>query len=845
MSRSVPAMRRGLAVAAIALIGSLPVHADPRPPEPLDAAGIRLALDKLNVVGTALYLGAHPDDENTACIAWLSKGRMVRTTYLSLTRGDGGQNLIGSDTGERLGVIRTQELLAARRIDGGEQYFSRALDFGYSKNPDETLAKWGHDRILADVVWVIRSLEPDVIITRFPTDGSGGHGHHTASAMLAEEAFAAAADSTRFPDQLSRVRPWRATRLVWNAFRFGQQGPDTTRGRLHVDLGEFQPLLGRSFTEIAGESRSMHKSQGFGAAERRGAWDNSFAHRLGVPATSDLFDGVSLGWSRVPGAAPLTPLFAKAAREFDAEHPDRVVPALLQAYDLMAGLEDTPIVRRKRAELNDVIRACSGLWLEAVAMQHTATPGSRVRVVVTALVRSGIETRLPGVALRTSRAVGAGAAPQQAERALGWTLARNQPRSDTLLVGLPHEMPTSEPYWLSERPLPGSFEVRDPSLVGRAENEPSLVARFAVAIGGRTLAFEVPVVYRWTDQVRGERYRDLCVVPPAALRFDHGAYLFPDASPRELRVTVQSADQPVHGALELRLPGGWRAEPKRISLALRGGEADTTVSFRVTPGPAADAATVSAQFETEDATLCDAQRVRLDYPHLPLQTLLPPAEAHLVRADVRHRGTSVAYVMGSGDQVPDALEQMGYRVTALGDESLERDDLSRFDAIVIGVRAYNTRPRLKALVPRLLAYAAGGGRLVTQYQTPDPALDEPLGPFPFKVSRDRVTVEEAEMRPLQPGHALLTTPNRITPADFAGWVQERGLSFANPWDARYQTVLSANDPGEPARDGGVLYARIGKGAFIYTGLAFFRQLPAGVPGAYRLFANLVSGEDAR
>jgi LmbE family N-acetylglucosaminyl deacetylase len=845
VKHSIPAMRFALALVAIALMGSLPLHADPRPPEPLDAAGLRLAIERLNVVGTALYVGAHPDDENTACLAWLSKGRMVRTAYLSLTRGDGGQNLIGPDIGERLGVIRTQELLAARRIAGGEQYFARALDFGYSKNPEETLAKWGHDRILADVVWVIRSLEPDVIITRFPTDGSGGHGHHTASAILAEEAFAAAADSTRFPDQLGRVRTWRATRLVWNAFRFGQQGPDTTRGRLHVDLGEYQPLLGRSFTEIGGEGRSMHKSQGFGAAERRGAWDNTFAHRLGAPATSDLFDGVNLGWSRVPGAAPLTPLFAKAAREFDPEHPERAVPTLLEAYDRMRKLEDTPIVRRKRIELNDAIRACSGLWLEAVATQHTASPGSRVRVVVTALVRSGIETRLPGVALRTSHAAGTGAAPQQAERTLGWTLARNQPRSDTLLVALPHDMPTSEPYWLSERPLPGSFELRDPSAIGRAENEPALLARFAVAIGGRTLTFEVPVVYRWIDPVQGERYRDLCVVPPAALRFDHGVYLFPDARPRELRVTVQSADQPVRGALELRLPGGWRAEPPRVSLALPGGEADTTVSFRVMPGPASDGAIVSARFETEDGTRCEAQRVRLDYPHIPIQTLLPPAEAHLVRAEVRHRGSTVGYVMGSGDQVPEALQQMGYRVTALGDESLEREELSRFDAIVIGVRAYNTRPRLRALVPRLLAYAAGGGRLVTQYQTPDPALDDRLGPFPFKVSSDRVTVEEAEMRPLLPAHALLTTPNRITPADFAGWVQERGLWYARPWDPRYQTVLSANDPGEPARDGGVLYARIGKGAFIYTGLAFFRQLPAGVPGAYRLFANLVSGEIAR
>jgi LmbE family N-acetylglucosaminyl deacetylase len=837
--------RRTLSLCLAVLLVPAVTIADPRPREPLDAAAVHLALKKLGVAGSALYVGAHPDDENTAMIAWLSKGRMVRTAYLSMTRGDGGQNLIGPDVGERLGVIRTQELLAARRIDGGEQLFTRAIDFGYSKNPGETLETWGHERILADVVWAIRRFRPDVIIERFPTDGSGGHGHHTASALLAEEAFAAAADSTRFPDQLRFVRPWRATRLVWNVFRFGDAGPDTARGRLHVDLGEYSALLGRSFTELAGESRSMHKTQGFGAAERRGTWVNALEHRLGDRASRDLFDGVDLGWTRFRGGAPIAPLLQRAQREFDAEHPERLVPVLLEVRAAMASLPDEPIVLRRLQELDQLIRACSGLWIEAVASQHTVSPGGRLSVVTSALVRTATSVEVRGIEVRANLGSVPRAAPTLAERAPGRTLARNEPRNDTLALTLPADIASEGPYWLDGRPSAGAFDVSDQRLIGTPENAPRLVARFRLAVSGQPFEFDTPVVFRWTDPVHGERYRDVAVVPAAALRLDCASYLFPDAAPRDVRVNVMATDRSLEGSLSLRLPDGWRSEPAALRIALSGREADTTVTFRVTPGATPGASTVTAELRTSDGATCNTQLVRLDYPHIPIQTLLPRAEAHLVRADVSHRGTTLGYVMGSGDQVNEALAQIGYRVELLSDDDVERGDLSRFDVIVIGVRAYNTRPRLRRLQRRLLDYVAGGGRLVIQYQTPETALEDRLGPYPFKISRDRVTVEQAEMRPLAGAGELLTAPNRIDSADFDGWVQERGLSFANPWDAKYRTVLSANDPGEPPKDGGVLFARHGRGAFVYTGLAFFRQLPAGVPGAYRLFANLVSPEGPR
>jgi LmbE family N-acetylglucosaminyl deacetylase len=835
------ALAAGLcALLALALLPGAPAS-DPRPPAVRDAAAIRLALDKLNVVGSALYVGAHPDDENTALLAWLANGRKVEAAYLSMTRGDGGQNLIGSDTGELLGVIRTQELLAARRIDGAQQFFTRALDFGFSKGPGETLEKWGKDRILADVVFVIRRYRPDVIIAGFGTAGGGGaHGHHTASALLAEEAFAAAADSTRFPEQLRWVRPWQAKRLVSNAGRIAAGSPDTIPGRVAVDLGAYNALLGRSYTELAGESRSMHKTQGFGAPERRGSLVVGFDPKAGVRATGDLFDGVNLTWSRVPEGAGLTAIFAQAAREFRSERPQAIVPLLLKAHAILARLPDDPRVVKKRAELLEVIRACTGLWLEATASRPWATPGGSFRVATSALNRSDVGmtlTEAPSPAATSDAgALGTGVPGAGAP---GRPLASNVPVNDTIPGTVAPTAATTEPYWLSRRPLAGSFDVADPSLIGTPENAPASSMRFRIKVAGAPLEFTVPVVYRWVDPVMGERYRSFEIVPPVTMRFDQTAYLFADLTPRPVRVTVQSADVKVDGTLTLKLPAGWSSAPPSIPVRLAAGEADTSVRFMVTPGAGPAAGVIGADFEM-GGTHFDRRLVRLDYPHIPIQTLLPPAEARLVRADLKIAGRAIGYLMGSGDQGPEALEQMGFAVTLLDDDDLANADLSRFDCVVAGVRAYNTRPRLRGLERRLLDYVSNGGRLVIQYCTADEGLKDRLGPYPFTISRDRVTVEEAAVEMKPPDHPLLAAPNRIGAADFEGWIQERGLYFANPFDPRYEAVLSCHDPGEPARDGGLLYARSGKGVFIYTGYGFFRQLPAGVPGAWRLFANLVS-----
>jgi LmbE family N-acetylglucosaminyl deacetylase len=835
-SHVLPRLRRAALAAVLAVAGFAALvstaSADPRPRDVLDAARLRLALQKLQVTGTALFVAAHPDDENTAMLAYLSSGRKVRTGYLSMTRGDGGQNLIGTEIGEQLGLIRTNELLGARRVDGAEQFFTRALDFGYSKNPEETFAFWGRERVLADAVYVIRRFRPDLIVTRFPTDGGGGHGHHTASAILAEEAFAAAADPARFPEQLASVKPWQAKRLVWNAFRFGNAGPDTTPGRIRVDVGAYQPLLGRSYTEIAGESRSMHKSQGFGSAERRGEFVNTFEHRLGDRAKDDLFEGVDLTWARFPNGAKVAALLREAETTFDPAKPEALLPVLLRARAAMAACGDDPMIAVKRAELMEVIRSCAGLWMEAIASKPTAVPGGKVRVVTSVLDRSPAALTLTKVEIVNGPASARGAR----------VLSRNVAANDTLQAPVSPNAPLTQPWWLAQPGDKGAFSVPEQRLVGDPESAPAMLARFTLTSGGEMLEYEVPVVSRSVDPVLGERYRALEVIPPVTSRFEQGAYLFADGGPREVRVVVESSLDPVAARVRLALPEGWRAEPpvRAVAIAAQG---DTTLAFRVTP-PAASAAapvTVRCLVETDGATY-DRRLVRIDHEHIPVQTLLPVAEAKLVRADVKHAGTQVGYVMGSGDAVPAALQQMGFAVTLLTDADVEEGDLSRFESVVIGVRAYNTRPRLLAHQDRLLAYAAAGGRLVVQYQTADGSFDNKLGPLPFKISRERVTTEEAEMRVLKPAHPLLSTPNAIGAGDFSGWVQERGLYFAQPYDAGYDAVFGANDPGEPSRDGGLLYAKVGKGSYVYTGLAFFRQLPAGVPGAYRLFANLVSPE---
>jgi LmbE family N-acetylglucosaminyl deacetylase len=820
-----------LLVLLFCVLSRLPLPAQPLRTYP--AGDLKLALKKLNVVGTALYMAAHPDDENTAMLAYLAKDRLVRAAYLSVTRGDGGQNLIGSEQAELLGLIRTHELLQARRHDGAEQYFTRANDFGFSKTTEEALKVWEHEKVLADAVWTIRNLRPDVIITRFPPDSRAGHGHHSASAVLAEEAYAAAADPKRFPEQLKFVQPWQVKRVVWNAYNPGftntpPEGPNV----LPVQIGGYSPLLGKSYTEIAGESRSMHKSQGFGSGRARGLRTDYLKHTVGEPARNDLFDDVDLTWKRVKGAEALSMTLQEAYNGFNPENPAASLPLLLQAYAQMEKLGADPYVKVKKGELTDLIVACAGLWYEINAAGYAATPGSTVKTFANVVKRSDFPVQLDDIkVLNTAK-----------DTTIRLELKNNDLLNLPVTVSLPAALEVTQPYWLVNPPSKGMYRVDDLQLIGKPEKEPQLTAEFRFRIGGVPFTLRSPVQYKWVDQVAGELYRPFEVRPAVMVNMTEKVYMFPTGEGKDVPVLLKAGKDDARGEVSLQLPKGWKAEPASVPFTLAKAEEEKRVLFKVTPPNNASEAVIKAVVKTADGNLLTRGIVTIDHAHIPRQTLFPAAEVRAVRLDVKTGGKNIAYLMGAGDEVPAALRQIGYSVTMLEEEDLKGEPvlLEKFDAIVLGVRAFNTRNSLRFYNQTLFKYAENGGVVVVQYTVSRPLVTEQLGPYPFELSRDRVTVEEAPVTFREPGHQVFNRPNQITPKDFEGWVQERGLYFAQKWDAKYLALLSSTDPGEKPQDGGLLVAPHGQGKFVYTGYAFFRQLPAGVPGAYRLFANLLA-----
>lgn len=779
----------------------------------LNAAEIAQGIAKLNNNASVLYIAAHPDDENTRLLAYLSKEVKVRTGYLSLTRGDGGQNLIGNEQAELLGLIRTQELLAARRIDGAEQFFTRANDFGFSKTADESFKIWGKEQILADVVWVIRKFQPDVIITRFPEDSRAGHGHHAGSAILAREAFAAAADAKRFPEQLKYVKTWQAKRILWNTFNFG--GNNTTAAdQLKIDVGLYNPLLGKSYGEIAAISRTNHKSQGFGAALQRGESLEYFSPVAGSTATSSLFDGIKIGI----GNAQIESLIASIQKNYQLDQPWQSLTKLLELK------KATQNISFNHKLLDELILACAGIWVEANAPENSYAAGDSIPFKVQAIAR--IAGNFPlNISLSSASQKTIDLKPNQLQ-------VLNQKMVSS-------EADLTQPYWLGENHPIGQFNIPTQQDVGYPENPSQLSAKLYISLNGQQIEVNTPIIYKYTDPIRGEVYQPLIIAPPVTASMSEKSYIFTGSQTKSISVKLKNFANHSKGSITPVLPKGWNSSPTKIDFDLTKKGDEQQIDFQIQPGGETNSGQLLLQLNIAGKTY-DKSLKTISYEHIPNISLFPKAIAKLEKVDLKMTGKRIAYIEGAGDLVADALKQIGYEVSHLDIKQLGTYDLSNFDAIVIGVRFYNVNTEARNVQAKLLNYVKNGGTLLVQYNVNNGLKLSEIGPYPFSLSNKRVTEEDAKVNFLLPSHPALNYPNKITAADFEGWVQERGLYFASSIDPRYSTPLAMNDLGEESNNGSLLIANYGQGKFVYTSLAFFRELPAGVPGAYRLFVNLLA-----
>jgi len=802
------------------------------------ASEIKLKIKKLNFLGSVLYVAAHPDDENTRAISYFISEQLAATAYLSMTRGDGGQNLIGPEIRDLLGLIRTQELLAARRIDGGQQFFTRANDFGFSKNAKETFEIWNKDEVLSDVIRIYRKFQPDVIITRFPPDERAGHGHHTASAMLAIEAFDKSNDPSIFPDQVDDCGVWQPKRLFVNTGRWWNQTVnENTAGVVTINVGSYNPLLGKSYSEIAAESRTQHKSQGFGSPGRRGEALEYFEFTKGEKADKNIFEGVNTSWSRIPGAETITAMVDQAVKEFKDEDPASSIPQLLRIRKAIAALPTSVWKTRKEGEVSLLIQDCLGLYVETTANVFWSSPGEKVKTNFEIINRSNTELSLSEIKSNQLSFDSVTTAALKKNAALAFKSEKTL--NESLLY--------SGPYWLNEPHSPGLFTVKDKSLIGTPENQAAVTFDFTFKLFGEQLVIHSPLIYKWTDPVKGELMRPFEVVPPVFVNLHKPVYLFSDQAQREIKVVLKSSKDNCAGKVFLKLPQGWKSEPSEFPFDIKNRGEEHSFTFHVLPSKDESASSVEA-IAIIDNKVYDYSLKTIQYDHIPVQTLLPKASSEAMRINLKKEGVVIGYIKGAGDEIPASLHNMGYEVWEMKDEEVTDANLKKVDAVVLGIRALNTNERIRHYMPALLNFTKEGGTMVVQYNTNfDLEIEkDKFSPYPITMSRDRVTQENSQVRILKPDHPLLNYPNKITSSDFEGWVQERGLYFPSAWAPEYEALLSMNDAGEPARDGSLLVAKYGAGHYVYTSLSFFRELPEGVPGAYKLFANMVSlGKSAK
>ena len=755
-----------------------------------NSAEIIAQIKGLKTVGSVLYFAAHPDDENNSFLPYLTKERNLRNAYLSLTRGDGGQNLIGKEQGIELGMIRTQELLAARRIDGAEQYFSTAYEFGYSKSWEEALQIWDHEKVLSDAVWVIRKFQPDIIISRFPPDARAGHGHHAASAIIANEAYIAAADPTKFPAQFKYgVGVWKAKRILWNTFNFGSVNT-TNENQLKVEVGGYNPIIGKSYGEIGAEARTMHKSQGEGRPRRRGASYEFFELKGGDPANNDIMDGVNTSWSRLQGAAVETSI-DKIVSTYNINDPSASVAALVKLYQQINALPVSNWRNYKLDQVQDIIKSCAGIYIEATSQQQQVIPGESISVQFLLNQRSNANAVLQSIQLPSKDTI------------LNKTLVNNQNIQFEYKLNVPANKSISQPYWLVNPKTEGMFVVKDQLLIGKSENDPEFEGLVNVEIEKQVFIFKIPVQYKYTDLTKGDVYQPIAVVPATEIKYNKEVSIV--APGKAITVSYQTMEH--NGTSK---------------------QTDITLKISTEHLPVNDNAIYTKS---------------IAYDHIPTITYFPTASTKIVPLAVQNSAKHIGYIDGAGDKIPEALVELGATVTHLTESDITADNLKQFDAIVVGIRAYNMYSYLTEKNDIFNAFVAQGGNLVVQYLKSNQVGIKPVkvGPYKFSVnSGKRVTQEEVPVIFTLPNHIVLNNPNKITASDFENWVQERSTYQSDNFDAHFEAPLTMNDKGEAPSNGSLLIAPYGKGNMVYLSLVLFRQLPAGNPGAYKLLANIIS-----
>lgn len=802
------------------------------------SAEIYKKIEKLNFLGSVLYVAAHPDDENTTMISYLSNKTNARVGYLSLNRGDGGQNLIGTEINELLGVIRTEELLAARNIDGGEQFFTRAIDFGFSKNPTETFNIWDKNTILGDVVWTFRKFRPDVVINRFNHRTEGDtHGHHTASAILSTEAFELSGKKEEYPEQLKFFKPWQPNRMYFNDswFFYGSKEKYLAAdhdGFLTVNAGEYLPILGKSNTEISALSRSQHKSQGFGSAGERGE-DLHFIEPIKGDienAGKDIFEGINTTWSRVERGKEIGKILYKVQEEFDFTNPQKSVPELLKAYQLIQNLEDEYWRDLKTQQIKEIIAAATGLFLEISTSEEFASLNEKVKINAEAINRSNQNIKLKSLNFSTAK---------NDVFSYNQELKKEESfqKKETILIPENHKYTT--PYWLENPHSAGMYDIPQKELLSLPKTPAVITADFEIEINGVSLTFERDLTYKKVDQIKGEIREPFAVVPDVSVKMKDKVLVFADHSPREIEVEIQAFKNKINGNLSLEIPKDWKISPKEIKVDLKQKSQSKTLKFTITPPKQQSEAEITPKFEV-DGKIFTKELHKIDYPHIPLKRVLLPAKTKANRIELKIGGKNIAYIQGAGDEIPTGLREIGYKVDEIFGENLSVEKLQNYDAVITGIRAYNVNDNLILHQNVLFDYVKKGGTLITQYSQLMGIKTEEIAPYKMTLGRERVTDENSPVNFLAPNHPVLNYPNKITSKDFDNWVQERGLYFAKKWNRKFTPILGMNDQGEKELKGSLLVAKYGEGHYVYTGLSFFRELPAGVPGAYRLFANILA-----